>query len=54
MAESILLQLVIITYAVPLHKRPLYQGMFGAIFGVASVVGPLLGGAFTTNVSWRW
>jgi MFS family permease len=47
-------QITILVYAVPLHKRPLYQGLFGAIFGVASVVGPLLGGAFTTNVTWRW
>lgn len=44
----------VIVYAVPLHKRPQFQGLFGAVFGVASVVGPLLGGAFTSNVSWRW
>lgn len=46
--------IIIIVYAVPLHKRPLYQGMFGAVFGLASVIGPLLGGAFTTKVTWRW
>lgn len=46
--------IVILIYAVPLHKRPMYQGMFGAIFGISSVVGPLLGGAFTSKVSWRW
>ncbi|KAK0635819.1 major facilitator superfamily domain-containing protein [Bombardia bombarda] len=43
-----------IVYAVPLHKRPLYQGLFGAVFGVSSVIGPLLGGAFTSKVTWRW
>ena len=46
--------IVTIVYAVPLHKRPAYQGLFGAVFGVSSVIGPLIGGAFTTNVTWRW
>ena len=46
--------IIVIMNLVPLHKRPLLQGMVGAIFGVASVAGPLLGGLFTTNVSWRW
>ena len=46
--------IVTIVYAVPLHKRPAYQGLMGAVFGVSSVIGPLIGGAFTSNVSWRW
>lgn len=45
---------IIMTQIVPLHKRPMYTGSFGAIFGVASVIGPLLGGVFTDKVSWRW
>ena len=45
---------VIIVHTVPLQKRPLFQGMFGAIFGISSVAGPLLGGVFTDKVSCRW
>jgi MFS family permease len=41
-------------HTIPLHKRPMYAGLFGATFGVASVIGPLLGGVFTDKVTWRW
>src|SRR5207302_4894945 len=39
---------------VPPRERGRYQGFFGAVFGVSTVLGPLLGGFFVDNLSWRW
>ncbi|SJX60901.1 probable aflatoxin efflux pump AFLT [Sporisorium reilianum f. sp. reilianum] len=44
----------ILMAVVPLEKRAAAQASFGAVFGIASALGPLLGGAFTQRVSWRW
>ncbi|KAL2255916.1 hypothetical protein VTK26DRAFT_2485 [Humicola hyalothermophila] len=46
--------LTILAYSVPLSKRPLYTGAIGSMYGLASISGPLMGGAFTDRVTWRW
>ena len=38
---------------IPLRKRPIFQGFFASIFGIASIMGPLIGGGFTDGITWR-
>ncbi|MFD8466953.1 DHA2 family efflux MFS transporter permease subunit [Streptomyces cyaneofuscatus] len=48
------LSMAIVGDIVTPRERGKYQGLFGAVFGVTSVLGPLLGGFFTETLSWRW
>ena len=48
------LVLAIIGDVIPPRQRGKYMGYFGAVFGISSVAGPLLGGFLTDSLSWRW
>ncbi|MER6999669.1 MFS transporter [Streptomyces sp. NPDC000410] len=48
------LSMAIVGDIVTPRERGKYQGLFGAVFGATSVLGPLLGGLFTEHLSWRW
>lgn len=50
----LVLSMAIVGDLVPPRDRGRYQGLFGAVFGATSVLGPLLGGLFTEHLSWRW
>ncbi|KAK1993966.1 major facilitator superfamily transporter [Colletotrichum falcatum] len=45
---------IFLAHVTPLRKRSLFAGLFGAAYGIASVIGPIIGGAITTRASWRW
>ncbi|KAK9777216.1 putative MFS transporter [Seiridium cardinale] len=45
---------LMINYVVEPKARPLYIGLWMGVFMISTILGPLIGGAFTTNVTWRW
>ncbi|KAJ5703779.1 Efflux pump dotC [Penicillium malachiteum] len=50
----IILANISVTDLFSMRERPMYYGLFGATWAIASALGPIIGGAFTTDVTWRW
>ncbi|EAW09446.1 MDR family MFS transporter [Aspergillus clavatus NRRL 1] len=45
---------ICVTDLFSVRERPMYYGIFGVTWAIAGALGPIIGGAFTTSVSWRW
>jgi MFS family permease len=46
--------MTIVGFAAPLQKRPIYLAIIASMFGISSIVGPIVGGVFTDKLTWRW
>ncbi|KAF2469248.1 major facilitator superfamily transporter [Lindgomyces ingoldianus] len=46
--------MILLVDNVPLRRRPMFMGMLMAIMSISAIIGPLIGGALTSNASWRW
>ncbi|KAJ2369680.1 hypothetical protein H4S02_000543 [Coemansia sp. RSA 2611] len=53
-AGLVALVFIIISDVTTEEERPAYLGVLGAVWSIASVIGPVLGGVFSDKVSWRW
>jgi EmrB/QacA subfamily drug resistance transporter len=50
----IVISIAVIGDLIPPRERGRYQGLFGAVFGLATIIGPLMGGFFVDHLTWRW